>query len=678
MIPSMNASPSRVIDLNVALDTIQNLLKQNGLNESTEVIYEALIKSLTVHEIDGNPFVRFDDMRGFLLNCEKMFRTGDPSFLRQDRGLCVDRIVDIMEFVESSQFMGQAGYVRPAIRKKLIELHSEDRYIEVLLTGAIGIGKNYFADMSFAYDLYKLSCYHNPQIEYDLAPGSSIMLIMQSISLSLAKKDIFEQFKARIEMSPYFKRNFMFDPNVKSELRFPKNIYVIPCGGNDTAAIGMNVYGGIIDELNFMAKTKDSVRVALTREEEFDQAERLYNTLIKRMKSRFIQKDKIPGKLYLVSSVNYPGDFTDRKMEEAENDPTIFVMKMAQWESLPESRFTDERFPVEIGNDVKRSRILKDSSEAQDEEDVVWIPVTYKKEFERDLETALRDLAGIATGAKHPFIPQRELIEAAQVEHETIFEGRQLFRVSDIVLTDILDPESPDWEQIIDYDYLEDLLPDRTVAFASHLDVGLRQDAAGLAIGRISGYRLLQNVQVFDEKTSELMEFNDINAPIYTIDGSLRILAPKNDEVDLNLVRDLILHIRSLLFLKWCTMDSYQSAMLIQAFRKAKIRSGTLSVDASIAPYTELKLSIKDSRFLCPRHETLATEIRNLERDPEKDKVDHPAGGSKDVSDACAGTVYMLHKKEARYKRSNRRDRSSRAGARSGRQVRKVRIRRRA
>lgn len=666
------------IDINVALDGIRGLLAEYGLSEKSEVIYEALVKSVKMIEIDGNQFVRSGELCGFLANCEKLFRTGDSSFLRQERGLCVPRIVDIMEFVESAEFMGQAGYVRPAIRKKMIELHSEDRFVEVLLTGAIGIGKNYFADNSLAYDLYKLSCFHNPQVEYDLAPGSSIMMIMQSISLALAKKDIFEQFKARIEMSPYFQRNFMFDPNVKSELRFPKNIYIVPVGGNDTAALGMNTFGGIIDELNFMQKTKDSVRVALTREEEFDQAERLYNTLIKRMKSRFIQKTKVPGKLYLVSSVNYPGDFTDRKLKEAETDPTIFVMKMSQWESLPPSRFTREKFPVEIGNDVKRSRILKDLSDAQDEQDVVWVPETYRKEFERDLETALRDLAGIATGAKHPFIPQRELIEAAQVEHETIYEGRQLFRVSDVVLQDIVDPESPDWDQIIDFEYLEDLLPDKTVGFAAHLDVGLTQDAAGLAIGRISGYKLLQNVQVFDERTSELLEFNDINAPIYTIDGALRILAPKNDEVDLHLVRDLVLFIRSRLFLKWCTMDSYQSAMLIQAFRKAKIRSGTLSVDASIAPYTELKLSIKDERFICPRHETLANELRGLERDPEKDKVDHPAGGSKDVSDASAGVVYMLHKKEARYRQSSRRDRSaSRGSRRSGRQVRNIRIRRR-
>ena len=166
-----------------------------------------------------------------------------------------------------------------------------------------------------AYQLYLLSVYWNPQAEFGLAPGSNIVFIMQSMKLQLAQKVVFEQFGQRLHLSPYFKQHFPPDASLKTEMRFPANIMVIPVGGQDTGALGMNVFGGVIDEMNFMARTKDSTAVRYTHEEEFDQAERLYTALIRRMKSRFLQMGKLPGKLMLVSSVNYPGDFTDRKID---------------------------------------------------------------------------------------------------------------------------------------------------------------------------------------------------------------------------------------------------------------------------------------------------------------------------------------------------------------------------
>jgi hypothetical protein len=638
-----------------ALCTI--VAKEYGLNVKQYEMLEAMTRAVPVQEtVNGDAFVFAGALKSFADNMQRAISTEDSTFLRQQRGLKVDRVVDVEEFCESREYMNQSGYLRPAIKYKLIELfHESDDYVEAVLTGGIGIGKNYFGDMAMGYMIYLLSCYYNPQIEHDLAPGSSIVFIMQSKSHKLAKKVVFDQFAERLRLSPYFMNNFAFDPNVKSELRFPNNIYLLPVGGQDTAAIGMNVFGGIIDEMNFMARTSHSAKTAYSGEEEYDQAERLYHALIRRMKSRFMQKGKLPGKLLLISSTNYPGDFTDRKIVEAETDSTIFVMKYAQWEALPEDRFCGDTFPVEIGNDVKRSRILNDVSEAVDEADVIQVPIEYKTEFVRDLEAALRDLGGIATGSKHPFIPQRELIEKSQLEFEGTMGNSQLFRMSSCVVSHVIDSNSPDWEALVNHDYIRDCIHDPGVVFAVHIDVGLTQDAAGVVLSRIIGYKLLPTAMVYSERTNEFIEIRDIRAPIYCLDGVLRVTAPPSGEVDLELVRDLILHLRGYLNIRWATMDSYQSAMLIQGFRRAKIRSGILSVDTNIAPYAEVKQAVKDERLIMPRHDVLARELRELERDPEKDKVDHPAGGSKDCSDAAAGSVYMLQRKEAQYGRTSRR-----------------------
>jgi hypothetical protein len=435
----------------------------------------------------------------------------------------------------------------------------------------------------------------------------------------------------------------------------------------------MNVFGGVIDELNFMQRTVDSVHIQHTGEEEYDQAERLYRALIRRMKSRFMQRGKLPGKLMLVSSVNYPNDFTDRKIKEAETDPTIFVMKYNQWDALPSNRFCGDRFPVEVGNELKQSRILNDKADAIDTEDVIMVPVEYRTEFERDLDMALKDLAGVATGTTHPFIPYREQIQKAQDDFMVSSGGIQLFTKDSAILSNILDANYPDFDLMINHDYLENVLFNMQIACSAHIDVGVTNDAAGIALGHLLGYKLMPTVKVFNSRLNDFVEVTDTRAPIYQIDGLLQLKAPPGGEVDLELLRDLMLYLNGFINLKWITMDSYQSTMMIQAFRKARIRSGVLSVDQTIAPYAEVKQAIKDERLLFPRHEVAATELRKVERDPKKDKIDHPAGGTKDVSDAIAGAVYILQFKEANYRSTTRR-RTMAKSAPADQTMRKIRV----
>jgi hypothetical protein len=228
-------------------------------------------------------------------------------------------LVDIETFVCSPEYMGQKDFIRPAILSELKRLLEPDpsRYHEVVLGGGIGIGKNYFADMALAYLVYDLSSFYSPQLEFGLAPGSSIVLMMQSASIKLAKSVLFNQFKARISLCPYFIKNFPFDKKVRTELRFPNDIIITPLSSTDTAALGLNIWGGVIDELSFMPTIIGSKKGG-KEGSTYDQAETLYNTVIRRMESRFMILGKIPGKLFLIGSANYPGNFIDRKIQDTE------------------------------------------------------------------------------------------------------------------------------------------------------------------------------------------------------------------------------------------------------------------------------------------------------------------------------------------------------------------------
>lgn len=569
----------------------------------------------------------------------------DESLIYSTRGVKTDRIVDIEEWIESKEFLGQKGICRPAIKYHLCELFdSGPHYVEAVFTGGIGVGKGYGAQLGLSYCLYRDSILYSPQLEFWLAPGASIYYIIQSKTKELAKKAVFNEFRELLAASPYFRDVFPFDTKITTELRFPNHIYVTPFGGNDTACLGLNVMGGILDELNFMDRIEDSKHTKWTGEDEYDQAERIYNTISRRMKSRFYQQGFFPGKLFLLSSVNYPGDFTDRKIEEAQEDPTIYVMKLSLWESLPEEKMSKDTFLVEKGNDVKRSRIIKSREEAQDPEDIIEVPVDYKRDFEKDIDGALKDLAGVSVSSRSPFIPYREEIETIMQNFRGLHNGHQLFTREEVNLCESVSWDFNELDDLIDQTYIKDCLDNPDASFAGHIDVGLSGDAAGLAISHIIGYKNVNRARRYDDSSGQFVETGEKQAPIYQIDGLLSITSHGGGEVDLESLMDLVLLLKDYINLTWLSADGFQSVQLLQAARKQGIRSGTLSVDVNIGPYTEIKSAIRDGRILF-NHPLIQQELIGLER--HEGRVDHRSGGSKDLSDAAAGSIFMLHRREA-------------------------------
>jgi hypothetical protein len=591
----------------------------------------------------------------FFQNLFFAVRENDFTILNQQRGLAVNKVVDIEEFVKSREYMNQKRFIRKRVMDELISLFERENYVEIVLAGAIGWGKTFAAHIGIAYMLYSLSCYHSPQLEFGLAPGSTIVLICQSRTLELAKKVAFGELGNMLREAPYFSKTFLFDKNRRSEMLFPKSITVMPIAATDTSALGMNVWGGIQDEMNFMNVVTGGVHTKLTGKEEYDQAQQLYNTVIRRMKSRYHVQGKIPGKLFLVSSANYPNSFTDRKMAEAaeeivkSGETTIFVVKMAQWESLPPGKISAERFLVEVGNELKASKIVKTRDEAIDPADVIEVPVDYKSDFERDLEGALRDIAGISVGAGNVFIKQREQIVKAVKAHELMFDGNQLFTVDQVNLNYYSD----NLNELINFKFLEYIM-NQDLVFAAHTDLALTGDTCGLAVACTLGYKKLGKRWAWQEAAGRMVEVPPSEFPVVCVVGALDIVPPPNQEIDLMQVAELCAILALKINLRYTTADQYQSAAILQALRKRKnitgkgLRTGLLSVDATMAPYCMLKEAIRDECILLPNNPVLLKELRELELDVKHKKVDHPEGGGKDLSDSVCGANYLLSIRSSR------------------------------
>jgi hypothetical protein len=521
--------------------------------------------------------------------------------------------VGVREFINSPAYLNKANEIYPTVLDAAEQLNN-GQYVEAVLTGGIGSGKTTLALYTTAYQLYLLSCMRSPHRVYGLDPSHEILIIFQSITKQLAKGVDYQRFRSMIEESPYFRKNFAFDKYLESELVFPNRIIVRPVSGSDTAAIGQNVIGGIIDELNYMAVVEKS-KVSVDKGT-YDQAVNVYNSIARRRKSRFLEAGKMPGILCLVSSKRYPGQFTDGKMEEAKRDNTIFVYDKRVWEIKPES-FTQGWFNVFEGDMTRKPRVLGEHEElpAADRHLVRAIPEEFREDFQNDIINALREIAGVSTLARHPFFLETEKVNKAfKASQPSIFSQSPVdFVVTRLTLRKgaFFQPELP-----------------RFV----HVDLAITGDSAGVVVGCVTGFKNIASA------------LEPAYMPKIHIDGVLEVRPPKNSEILFSKIREVLFALRKMgLNIRWVTFDQFQSTDSKQILRQKGFVTGHQSIDdVPCHPYDYTKAAMYEDRLSIPAHPHLQKEILALEKDVKNGKVDHPPNGSKDCADALAGVVYGL------------------------------------
>jgi len=554
-------------------------------------------------------------------------------------------MVDMETFVRDPYYLGHTcDVIFPKLLDDLKELFTGD-YHEAIFTGSIGVGKTFTASIGVCRILYELSCMKDPHRSYRLAPDSNIAVVAISVNELLAVKVAFENIASKIKASPYFQEHFPFEPT-KKELRFPGNIWVAARASTDTSALGLNPISAILDETNFMPRSARNKRSGgVDPLQHYDHAEVLYNAIKRRMKSRFqTQGVKLPGMLFVVSSKNTRDDFTSRRIKESINDPHVFCSDRALWEAKPEGTYCDEVFHVVAGNETTPSRILEEHEdpeevEGQLPEDVVLIrvPADFRIDFERDMEGAIRDIAGVSTVAISPYIQRREKIVEAVDTREHPFSVLEY------------DPSKGGeflWDKLIervrerDYNGIDvtKLRPLRnpTAARHVHIDPSQRNDATGFCMSHIGGFKGVVRRSEDGQQYTE-------NAPVYIVDIILRIVPPIGGEIVLGDVRRLVYDLSAHGFtITSVSIDSWQSVDSIQQLAAKGYNSQLLSVDKKIDPYDNLKTALYEGRVYYYEYPRLLKELREVEHDRVANKVDHPAKGSKDLADSLAGCLYTL------------------------------------
>jgi len=543
--------------------------------------------------------------------------------------------VDMETFCMDPYYLGNTcDTIYPTWLRDLSEIFSGG-YREAVFTGAIGTGKTFAASVGICRLLYILSCMRDPHRSFGIAANSNISIVCLSVNEILATKVAYENIATKIEASPYFQENFPFE-KTKKELRFPKKVWVAARASNDGSVLGLNVISCLLDETNFMPKASKGQDPRFNLQ---DRAEVLYNAIQRRMKSRFERKGQLPGILFVVSSKQTHDDFTARRIKESIKDPTVFVADYALWDTKPEEYYTGEWFHVVVGNEQAPSRIIGDDEDIDEvkvmlPEDcvVIEVPKDFYVDFEKDMEGAIRDLAGVATVSVSPYIQRRTKIVSAidkKLKHPFSVE--------------IYDPSQPGqfyWHKMLrpanDAEAGMRPIINPYAPRHIHIDPSLTGDSTGFAMGHISGW-----VEVVrrDDEGNKYPE----RAPDITVDVALRIVPPIGSEIILGDVRKLVYQLSKHGYMITCvSIDAWNSADAIQKLNQRGFNAMQLSVDRTMGPYDLLKTALYEDRLHYYEYEPLLQELRELEHDRAKKKVDHPLRGSKDVSDAVAGITWTL------------------------------------
>jgi len=480
-----------------------------------------------------------------------------------------ERPVDIETFVKDPHFLNLGSVIRPTVMQDLNDLFSSPHsfmscaYEEAVFDEAIGSGKSFKTSIIICYGLHHLLCLRSPQEYFGRHPTDSIVIMNMSVNEKQAKKVVFGEIRARIDDSPWFKK-WHVDPNVRSELRFDKNITIIPGNSASTTPLGYNLVMAVMDEASFYPNSDLQ-----------DTAQVMYYALSSRIKYRF---HPLGGLLVIISSPRYEDDFTERKMAEAEKNPQrIFSRRRALWEVLEmDRRAIEEGDFFDLIHPITKDRVK--------------IPTRYQYEFTQNPERAWRDLGACPSLVLEPYIKQYDLVEAC----------------IDNNMQNAIDTDGK---------LKENFKPTPGMTYYAHVDLALRKDSCGIAVAHREGDTVYVDL-------------------IHRITGS------QKKEIDIGEVRSIFLTMRQRNFrIGKVTFDQFQSAQSIQELRKKNIEAGNLSVDRTLAPYETLKELCYSQKIHYPYHEIFLREMERLEMIDGK-KVDHPAKGSKDVSDAVAGAVF--------------------------------------
>jgi len=542
--------------------------------------------------------------------------------------------VDVETFLRDPKYLGN-GLVNdegkftvfPYWVEKLHEIfpnNVDTAYNTVVLSGAIGLGKSFFAVICLLYMLYRLLCLKDPYKHFGLQPIDHITVSLINITLDAAKGVAWSKIQELLQSSPWFMAHGTVNKAQEPVWQPNKGVELI-YGSQPRHVIGRAIFASFEDEISFIQNQDVEKQKA--------KAKQLISSIDARMQSRFMKGEKLPTLHILASSKRTDQSFLETyiDMKRKNESKTTLIVDEPQW-VIRTDKDSPRKFAVAVGNKFLDSEVLPlgiTEKEMQIYRDrgytILMVPMGYYENFTDDLDIALTDIAGISTSNSMSYISGVRWARCRKEGHKNPFTKEIL------VVGDGTD-DNTQYKDFFDMGLIDQNMV--SMPLYIHLDMSMSGDKTGIAGVWIKG------------KKPHVDGVPDSKELYYQLAFSVSIKAPKGHQVSFEKNRQFIYWLREQGFnIKGISYDTFQSADLAQQLSAQGFDCKVISVDRlenrQCKPYITFKNAIYEERIETYETKLLTDEIIGLVRDGNG-KIDHsPAGiNSKDQADAVCGALY--------------------------------------
>lgn len=532
--------------------------------------------------------------------------------------------VDIDTFLEDPEYLGNATnmgtQIYPFWREQLRKIFAggDTAYEEIAFTGAIGIGKTQIAVYAIAYLVYRLLCLRYPQRYFGFADTDEIAIFFFNATVALAQAVGYGRLHNCLMESPWFLEHGSVHGSQDNPYYVPGKHIAIKAGSKASHGLGQQIFCGFLDEVNFAPGSNTTM--------EKSKIMQTYSSVKARIKSRFIRNGKLLGKMFLVSSKKAEDDFLevylDKRRKENDADK-LFIVDEPLWIVKPADTYCGVKFKVAYGAKQLTPRVIEPNEDVEAlikmGYQILDVPIELESDFRFNIVTALQDLAGKALPGTTSYFSYK-IISSCYTDRPSPFSAEIL----EIGCNDHME-----YQEFFDLSVVPREFFSRPMAI--HMDTSLKNDITG-----ISGACYVDNV---------LADTDDgtIEKRVYAQVFSVGIKAPPGTEISLAKNRRFIYWLKKAGFhIAIISTDTYQTAESHQILRDKGFDTAIRSLDRTPEGYKTLRDAMMEQRISLIKYAKLENELIYLQHDTHTGKLDHPANGSKDISDSLAGCVWDL------------------------------------
>ena len=573
---------------------------------------------------------------------DELIYRNNPNFIKAIR-LMTRLPVTIEQFLTDPEYLGTNTYWPQVVEDLKIMCPDiwtgQIQPTEVILTGAIGIGKTLRTNIALCYTLYCLTCFRNPHLVFGLLKDKPLVLGCTAAKVKTARDNVYNPVRSMFLGMKYTQRHKVnYDKDLDAELKLTDlNITFTVFRPDADNLLGHDLIACSVEEANTMLiveKSKQAVEGGDNAT--YDQAEKIIHEALNRYKSRFATQEKkniALGGVYVVSSANHENDYTSKvkaQIKRLGKSPNQLVFDQRAWDVMPPWKYSKETFPILVSTKDYAGKILSPEEVATKQYPanarIEHVPTTWLVDFERDFPKAQRDILGVSSTAVDVFIRKPEAIKEA------------MFKYSDMGFKYFLNH----------YNYntgtegmpvvIEENLPtDKNAARVISTDLATSGDACGISMSRILGKSI---EVVLDEEGKKVSQ----ERPVFIVEFAISIKASKGIEVNIDEVVNFIVKLKQYygLNIVLFSFDKWQSKAARQRINRLGFKTKEFSTRLEPGAYEMFKSEVYAGRVIMPDNEDLFEELIFLQKDEKTGRIDHAPGHHNDISDSMVSSLFLL------------------------------------